>query len=1035
MSTLLDWTLTDFRSSAVPDNLTLANVATVEGDRAIETLAGPSLDKLGGHSQQYVTAPVQRILDRYQFAAAGLWVAYGATLDGIGGAVAYTKPMTPRHDPHKLGKVIKYETPAKETASPILPIVPDDYAAAIYARYGVEAQPGEAFWQVLKRWPHIPVAIVEGFKKALALIAQGIPAIAIRGITQWHLKGALDLHPELGTFAVEGRQTLVIFDQDEKTSTQAAVFKEARKLGNALERQGCKVRMPLWGSTEGKGIDDCLYALGDGAGEWLQTTLDNAPTLREYSRGARLAAALGAIARYNRLSFPIERETQGEYLPELPTLTPGAIHIVDAGMGSGKTHRIGRDWVQVEISAGNHVLVLSPLNSLGQQTAKDWGIAHIHDAGTSGGQQRQFWEALQNRPAVAMCPDSIQKLPRWFWSKPVLLVIDEGNQTTAHITKGDTFGSRYAPLVEAVASAAQHAINSGGAIVLSEDGIPDRCVKFWQSISGAESVRCFTHKRTATPWQVSAYSGAVSGYRYRLLWAIERGDLILFVTSSQRESKRLAYIAESMGISVHRIDSETNEGGAYSGFFRSPDQWLKDNSPQLLILSPSAKTGVSIEGNVPVESAYFDSVWGYFPSLDTDTHAQLLGRYRPAVPRHIYCPPFINPGADEELYSVQAIKKRQRTNLATIAKLFDVGTLDDSQTTIEAAISEYLAESAAIAGSQKSIAAEALAARLEAAGHCVKDVEVGSSTAKTLLWKETQDAIWDEEAGEIADIALDETHTPDWAYRTLDSHEAGRELRLTARKVLWREEFPGVLFDDSDECYQALCLDYGAMVRGVRLQARAENLDAAKDGDRDAVEAVLGGNIRSAHRLPRNYIRAGIINHLGLLAMLDGQSWSNKDKRCQSIKRKALKYRGEIKYWLRLNIDEEQTPVEVVNKLLRKLGIKAIAISRPGRRCDKRDKIYTAQESLNNPVRVRLLKALRGKLSGAVSPICNKGIDPLQIEDTNPKTPIPIGIGALVRCLKTGVIALVEAIDGAIATLGDETGRIWQAPVAELTAA
>jgi hypothetical protein len=33
------------------------------------------------------------------------------------------------------------------------------------------------------------------------------------------------------------------------------------------------------------------------------------------------------------------------------------------------------------------------------------------------------------------------------------------------------------------------------------------------------------------------------------------------------------------------------------------------------------------------------------------------------------------------------------------------------------------------------------------------------------------------------------------------------------------------------------------------------------------------------------------------------------------------------------------------------------------------------------------------------------------------------------------VIALVEAVEGAIATLGDETGRIWQAPVAELTAA
>lgn len=1033
--TLTQWAINDFRSSAVPDDLTLANVFTVEGDRAIEMLAGPSLDKLGGHSRQYATGQVKCILNRYQFAAAGLWVAYGDTLDGIGGAVAYAKPFTPRPDPHKLGKVVKYETPQGQIAAPILPIVPDTYAAAIFQRWGISPHPGEPFWDTVARCPGCPVAIVEGLKKALALIAQGIPAIAIRGVTQWHRKGAVDLHPELAAIATKGRELLVIFDQDAATKTRAAVSIQARKLGTVLESHGCKVRVPSWDVAQGKGIDDCLYALGDGAGEWLQATLDNAPTLREYKGDARLAAAMAAIRRHNRLTFPIERETEGDYLPQLPPLTPGAIHVVDANMGSGKTYRIGRDWVQAALDRNHHVLVLSPLNSLGQQTAVDWRISHIHDAGTGGQQQREFWDALRDRPGVAMCPDSIGKLPRWFWQRPVLLVVDEGNQTTSHITAGDTFGSRYAALVEGVTAAAQHAIASGGAIVLSEDGVPDRCVKWWQQVSNASTVRCFVHKRTADPWDVTAYSGAVSGFRAGVLAALKRGDRILFVTSSQRESKRLHRIATGAGINAVRIDGETNEGGRFDEFFRSPDQWLRDNAPQLLILSPSAKTGVSIEGNVSVEDAYFDSVWGYFPSLETDTHAQLLGRYRPAVPRHIYCPPFINPGADESLYSPSAIKHRQRTNLATIAKLFEVATLDETQTAIEAAIADYLALASAVAGSQKSIAAAALVSRLEAAGHCVRDVEVKGSKATAELWKETQDEIWRDEAGEIAALELDpDTHTPDWAYRTLDSHEAGRELRLTARKVLLRDEFPGVTFDGADECYQALTLDYGAMIRGVRLQARAENLDAAKAGDRDAVEALLRGNVRASHRLPKNYVRAGIINRLGILTMLDGSTWCNADKRCQSIKAIALRYRDEIRYWLRLNISEDQTPVEVVNKLLRKLGIVAKAIARPGRRGQQGDRIYAA-ENLDNPIRVRLLEALRGKLSGSVSTICNKESDPLQIMDTSPQTPIPIGVGALVRVAKTGAIALIEALDGAIATLGDELGRVWQAPVGELLAA
>jgi len=60
-----------------------------------------------------------------------------------------------------------------------------------------------------------------------------------------------------------------------------------------------------------------------------------------------------------------------------------------------------------------------------------------------------------------------------------------------------------------------------------------------------------------------------------------------------------------------RIDSETNEQGKFKGFFETPDRWLETNQPNILILSPSAKSGVSIEGGVSVEDAYFDSIWGY----------------------------------------------------------------------------------------------------------------------------------------------------------------------------------------------------------------------------------------------------------------------------------------------------------------------------------------------------------------------------------------------------------------------------------------
>jgi ribosomal protein L11 methylase PrmA len=750
-------------------------------------------------------------------------------------------------------------------------------------------------------------------------------------------------------------------------------------------------------------------------------------------------AALKAIERLNALTLPIERDTEGEYLPELPELQPGAIHVVDANMNSGKTYRIGRDWVQRALAAGHHVLVLSPLNALGKQTAKDWGISHIHDQGVTASEQKAFWTALQNRPGVVLCPDSIAKLPQWFWSKPVLLVLDEANQVTEHMCQGNTLKSRYSAVNERLADAARYAIESGGAVVLSEDGIPDRAVKFWQSVSGAESVRCIRHRKQGVPWDCTVYGGSVTLFRARLLSATKQ-QRILFVTSSQREAKRLHRILEGTGCKVTRIDSETNQQGAFNDFFKAPTEWLQTHRPDVLILSPSAKSGVSIEGGVTAEDAYFDQVWGYFPSLATDTHMQLLGRYRPSVPRLMFMPPFILGSGDESLFTPKAVKQRLQRNLDTVAHLFNCDT-DPVAAGLELAILDYLSEALAVSGSQKRIPQPAIITRLEAAGHVV-DIEKleGSDKGISKLWRETQEQIWQDEAQEIAHLTIADDLDKDWARETLDSMESTRENRLIAHKVLWRDEFPGVMFDDLDECYQALCNNYGTMRRGVILQARAENLDATKDGERDAIERNLNGRVRAAHRLPTAYIKAGIIAQMGVLALLDGKSWSNTDKRAIAIKTKALKYRDEIRYYLRLNIKPDQTPSEIANKLIRKLGLETLSISRPGARDAKRDRLYLVEDA-DNPVRARLLEALRGKLSDSVSTICNKDSELLQIVDTGPPSPPPQGIeggcwllGDVVRVASTGVTALIEDITRGLATLGTEAGEILQAPLADLIA-
>jgi Domain of unknown function (DUF3854) len=985
----------EFRRSAIPDRLTRLNVQWIEGSAAIELLASEAVAS-AQRVTSYLSKPSQDILKKYQFAGAGGWYAVGCTLSGTLAEVPYFKPIAPRLDLENR-KLIKYETPQGMEALPLFPFVDLESAQLIYTRYQVTPAPGESFWQVVKRCG-LPVALVEGLKKSLALIAHGLPAVALRGVTQWHQKQDPNLHPLIAELLSPGQTVQIIFDQDEKPKTQAAVRKQALKLGEALEQVGCKVRVSQWDRTIGKGIDDALFNSGANAQTWLDGVLSEALDLATYQRDSRVLKALENLKRLTSLTYPIERATDGEYLPSIPSLQRGTIHVLSANMNAGKTTRIGQDWVK-DSAAFN--LVLSPTNATGQQTAFNWDLPHIHNYATDPESQKALWTDASHRGGLVLCPESLHRLPNWLWEKPVNLILDEANQVIQGLTEGNTLGSRYGDILERFQAAARYSIKTG-AIVLSEDGIPDSAVNFMRAISGGTAVRVLTHRKESQPWDVTLYRGQASGFRARLV-EVASLNRILYVASSQREGARLERAIRKLAPARHviRIDSETNENGQFTEFFEQPDQWLQANQPDLLILSPSAKSGVSIEGGVTVENAYFSAVWAYFPVLGTDTHAQLLGRYRPAVPRVVFCPDFILSDADESLLSPRAIKRRLGLNAKAIAGVYGVAELltaseEDGtlKATLQMAVLDYLAAAKATIGNQKQIAHLALAHKLTSAGHHVTCETLKKEPATVKTWKAITEEIEREEATAIATAVIEPHHTMEWAQKQRNGLEVSKADRILARKVIDRHNFPGVMFDCPEECYQALTRDYGAMARGARLQAKAENLEGAKQEDDAAVKAILSGNVRAVHHLPREYVKALLIGQSGVLDLLDGSIYTNSDPRCQRVKEWAIKFATEIKYWLRLTIQESQTPIAICHKLLKKLGLERDKTDRAGaiQTVDRKGKRGESVERFKvlldfNPTRVKLLEAARRKLSESVSPICNRENQDIQIDETTLKPP------------------------------------------------
>lgn len=1002
--------LTEFRESAIPDRLALSNVQWIDGDEALQILTETKISEVQS-STSFVGVPARRILDNAGYIREGGWFAWGTTLEGNEGEVPYVKPLNPRKsytckgfgkDPKN--KIVKYETPQGMAATPLLPRVDRETAQLIYDRYHVTPLDGETFWQVVKRCS-VPIALTEGLKKALALIAHGIPAIGCRGITQWRTKGTADLHPDILSVLGEEHEVYIIFDRDEahKIETLKAVQREITKLGRALEEQGCDVYVPLWDGSIGKGIDDVLYGLGDDAQTGLNKILRDAIDYKTYCADVRTQKAIENIGFHNCLTYPVERATEGEYLPVLPEIEKGAIHVLSATMNAGKTTRIGQDYVKSWTDRGGHVLVLTPINNLGRQAASDWDLPHIHDYATDRNSQNALWSQVSHQGGVVMCGESLHRIPEWFWTKPVLLIMDEANQIIESLTEGNTLGSRYSLIIEKLTSACRCAIENG-AIVLSEDGIPDRAVKFVQTLSAAQQVRVFTHRKILEPWDTINYHGNnPNEFRGLFINGARDGARRIYVTASQREAEKMdrALQLKVPTLKVFRIDSKTNQEGNFTAFFENPDQWLQDNQPDVLILSPSAKSGVSIEGGVSVENAYFSEVWGYFPALGTDTHMQMLGRYRPSVPRRIFCPKFILKSSDESITSAYYLRKQLNQNASHLATSYGIANLleegNDLKATVEGAVLEYVSVAKSVSGSQKQIAHQALSMRLEKAGHNVRSekLETSPKSGWNEFFKGIKETLWEEEAAEIASAEIEGIHTIEWARKALDGLDTTLETRTIARKVLWRDEFPGMTFDNVKHCYDALTRDYGAMVHGVRLQVRAENLEASKAESKELTEQILSGNIRALHRLPKKHIQAALIEGSGVLDLLKGDEYDNDHPICQKVKEFALQNRHNFYYWLRLTINKDQTPIQICHKLLKKMGIVRnrkdspgliLLVGQLGSR-DDRDQVFRIDtDPMADYTRWQLRNAARRKLSESVQSTRIEEDTTLQVSCTKPET-------------------------------------------------
>lgn len=135
---------------------------------------------------------------------------------GVEGEVLFhrSRPDSPRPDPSKPGKVIKYEQPA---GTGIALDIPPSARATLF-------DPDTRLW------------VVEGEKKADALVSRGECAVALLGVWSWKRDG-LPL-PEWDSIRLIGREVHVCFDSD--LDRKVEVKRALSALAEYLEARGAR---------------------------------------------------------------------------------------------------------------------------------------------------------------------------------------------------------------------------------------------------------------------------------------------------------------------------------------------------------------------------------------------------------------------------------------------------------------------------------------------------------------------------------------------------------------------------------------------------------------------------------------------------------------------------------------------------------------------------------------------------------------------------------------------------------------------------
>ncbi len=566
----------------------------------------------------------------------------------------------------KKGEPAKYLSPSGDGSSRVTFLdLPLHLWQKVADRYGLPILDREremGFWP----WAYqhnLPIILTEGEKKAGCLLSFGYAAIALPGIFNGYRKEPLRLIPELEYFATPERKVFICFDYETKPKTLQNIQIAIAKTGKLLTQAGCMVQVISLPGSE-KGVDDFIVAQGADA---FETAYQKAQSL-DFWQAAQLWS----------LTYPANLVLNQRYLGTLSFPAAGLVAI-KSPKGTGKTAAL-EPFINQASAVGRKVIVLTHRIQLGRAICQRLGLDWVED--------RQS-ETL-GLFGLGLCVDSMHygsqaRFNPQHW-KGAILVLDEAEQVLWHLLNSQTCFENRVKILETFRELIQVVLSSGGLIIaqdadlsnLSIDylkGLAEVPVEPWVVVNEWQTQGCeVTFYDTANP----------APLLYQLQQTLETNPVFLTVDSQKVKGKWSSKNLESYfqakfpDKKILRIDSETVADPQHAAYGMVERINADITQYDLVIATPTIGTGVSID-----VKGHFGAVFGIFQGATPDAEArQAMARVREDVPRWVWAKPFgpgkIGNGSCNYRAVIASTTKAVKYNIALLKTIeFDIDAATD----------------------------------------------------------------------------------------------------------------------------------------------------------------------------------------------------------------------------------------------------------------------------------------------------------------------------------------------------------------------